>query len=264
MEGLGTIQSQMNATPATFKIAATADTHYTKASKGALHHLFVTASEQADVLLLCGDLTDYGTPEEASVLAEDIKSFASIPVVAVLGNHDYESGHGEEVASILAGAGVHMLDGECVEIGGMGFAGVCGFGGGFGRYMLSPWGETLVKTFAHEAVEHAMKLERALARLHTEKRFVLLHYSPLRETVEGEPEEIMPFLGSSRLEGPLNRFNVTAAFHGHAHNGKAEGKTGSGVPVYNVALPLMQKGLPNEPWFRLMEFPREAMAPAAS
>jgi Icc-related predicted phosphoesterase len=109
-------------------------------------------------------------------------------------------------------AGVRMLDGETAEIEGVGFVGVCGFGGGFGARMLNDWGEVAIKNFVHAAVEEALKLERALARLQTPQKIALLHYAPIRETVAGEDPEIFPFLGSTRLEGPLNRFNVTAAF----------------------------------------------------
>lgn len=239
--------------PKPLRIAAVGDIHYTKTSKGLHQPLFAEASKAADVLLLCGDLTDYGHIEEAKVLGEDLRAFCTIPVIAVLGNHDFETGHAEEISKTLTEFGVHMLDGESIEIGGVGFAGVCGFGGGFGKYMLNAWGEPLVKSFAHEAVEHAMRLERSLARLKTTRRVVLMHYAPLRETVEGEPPEIMPYLGSSRLEGPLNRFDVTVAFHGHAHGGAPEGKTSSGVPVYNVALHVLQRTQPAQPWFRLVE-----------
>ena len=234
------------------RIAAVGDIHYTRTSKGHLHPLFTEASKEADVLLLCGDLTDYGHAEEAHVLAEDIQSHATIPVLAVLGNHDYETGHVDEITRIIEGAGVKLLEGECAEIGGVGFAGVCGFGGGFGRAMLNAWGEPLIKDFVQEAVNHAMRLERALARLETAKRVVVTHYSPLRETVEGENPEIFPFLGSSRLEGPINRYNAAVAFHGHAHNGTPEAKSSTGVPVYNVSLPLLKKTQPDRPWFRVV------------
>ena len=235
------------------RIAATADLHCTKSGKGHFHPLFEEASRVADVLLLCGDLTDYGLPEEAHVLAEDIRSYASIPVLAVLGNHDYESGKADEVVKILGDAGVKVLDGECCEIGGIGFAGVCGFGGGFGRRMLNAWGEPLIKSFVQEAIDQAVRLERALGRMETPQRVVLLHYSPIRETVHGEDPEIFPFLGSTRLEGPLNRFNVQLAFHGHAHNGQPEGRTSGGVPVYNVSLPILKRLQPGQPWVRLVE-----------
>lgn len=235
------------------RIAACGDLHYTRTSQGHLHTLFTEASKAADVLVLCGDLTDYGHEEEAHVLAEDIKSHATIPVLAVLGNHDFESGHVEAISRIVESAGVKILEGECTEIEGVGFAGVCGFGGGFGRWMLNAWGEPVIKDFVQEAVNHAMRLERALARLETPKRVVVMHYSPLRETVEGENPEIFPFLGSSRLEGPINRFEATVAFHGHAHNGSPAAKTSAGIPVFNVSLPLLKKTQPEQPWFRVVE-----------
>ena len=243
----------MSAASKLLRIAAVGDLHYTRTSKGQHQALFAEASKAADVLLLCGDLTDYGHAEEAHVLAEDIKTHATIPVLAVLGNHDFETGHVEEVSRIMQDAGVKMLEGECAEIGGVGFAGVCGFGGGFGRFMLNAWGEPLIKDFAQEGVNQAMKLERALARLQTPKRIVITHYAPVRGTVEGENPEVFAFLGSSRLEGPLNRFNVTAAFHGHAHNGSPEARSSSDIPVYNVSLAVLKRAQPDHPWFRLMK-----------
>jgi Icc-related predicted phosphoesterase len=235
------------------RIAAAADLHCTKSGKGQFQPLFAEASRDADVLLLCGDLTDYGLPEEAHVLADDIRSFATVPVLAVTGNHDYESGHLDEVVRILAEAGVKMLDGDSTEFHGVGFAGVCGFGGGFGRQMLNAWGEPLIKAFVQEAIKHAMRLERALSRLETRKRIALLHYAPIRETVEGEPLEIFPFLGSTRLEGPLNRYNVEVAFHGHAHNGSPTGQTSAGIPIHNVSLPLLRRSQPDKPWLKIIE-----------
>ena len=235
------------------RIAATADVHYGKHSKGKMQDLFATVSREADVLLMCGDLTDYGLAEEAELLAADIRSYLRIPVIAVLGNHDFESAHPEAVIKVMEEAGVEMLDGEAVEIEGVGFAGVCGFGGGFGRRMLNAWGEPLIKTFVQEAIDQALRLEQALTKLQTERRIVLLHYAPVRETVEGEPPEIFPFLGSTRLEEPINRFRVSACFHGHAHNGTAEGATATNVPVFNVAAPLLQKQAPDKQPFRLFE-----------
>ncbi len=223
------------------RIAAASDLHYHRNSKGEAKELFTRASQEADVLLLCGDLTDYGLPDEAHVLAEDIHSFCRIPIVAVLGNHDFESGQTPELIRILEAAGVRVLDGECLEMGEVGFVGVCGFGGGFGARMLNAWGEPAIKHFVQESVDQAMKLERALSRLKTRHRIALLHYAPIRETVTGEDPEIFPFLGSTRLEGPLNRFQVDAAFHGHAHNGKLEGHTSTGVPVFNVAPAILKK-----------------------
>lgn len=237
-----------------FRIAATSDIHYDRNSAGKMRELFTKASESADVLLICGDLTDYGHADEAKLLAEDVRRYARVPIFAVLGNHDFESGEPQIVREIVEGAGVKILDGESCELGGVGFAGVCGFGGGFGPLMLNAWGEPIIKHFVQEAVDHALKLEQALARLHTEHRVVLLHYAPIRETVATEPLEIFPFLGSSRLEGPLNRFHVTMAFHGHAHNGVPEGRTMTGVPVYNVAVPVLAK-ITGAPLFRIFEIP---------
>ena len=235
------------------RIAATADVHYGKHSKGKMQELFTTVSREADVLLICGDLTDYGLPEEAELLATDIRSHLRIPVLAVLGNHDFESAQPDAVTKVMEEAGVEMLDGESIDIDGVGFAGVCGFGGGFGRRMLNAWGEPLIKTFVQEAIDQALRLEQALAKLSTERRVVLLHYAPVRATVEGEPPEIFPFLGSTRLEEPINRFRVSACFHGHAHKGTVEGATATNVPVFNVSVPLLQQHAPEKPPFWLFE-----------
>ncbi|HEY9650517.1 MAG TPA: hypothetical protein V6C95_07630 [Coleofasciculaceae cyanobacterium] len=170
-----------------------------------------------------------------------------------MGNHDYESGQQDELQTILADAGITVLDGEAREIQGVGFAGVKGFAGGFGRAALGAWGEEIIKRFVHEAVDEALKLESALAKLRTQQRVVLLHYSPIQATVEGEPPEIFPFLGSSRLEEPLNRYSVSAVFHGHAHAGTLEGRTSSNIPVYNVSMPLLKRTKPDYPPFRLIE-----------
>jgi Icc-related predicted phosphoesterase len=205
------------------------------------------------VLVLCGDLTDYGQPAEAKVLASEFSVGPKLPTLAVLGNHDLESGHGDEVRRILEDAGMLFLDGDAREVKGIGFAGAKGFAGGFGRGTLGSFGEKMVKLFVQEAIEEAMKLESALSRLRTPHRIAVLHYSPIRATVENEPPEIFPFLGCSRLEEPLNRYNVTAVVHGHAHRGTPEGKTTAGVPVYNVALPLMRKAFPDNPPFRILE-----------
>jgi len=232
------------------RIAATADLHYGKHSRGTFHDAFVEISREADVLLLCGDLTDYGLAEEAEQLVADIRSAVRIPVLAVVGNHDFESGQVELVQSVMDVAGVQMLDGAAVEIEGVGFAGVCGFGGGFGRRMLNAWGEPLIKQFVQEAIDHSVRLEQALAKLKTERRVVVLHYAPIRATVQGEDPEIFAFLGSSRLEETINRYRVNAVFHGHAHNGTAEGETSTHIPVYNVSAPILRKsGRP----FRIIE-----------
>jgi Icc-related predicted phosphoesterase len=222
------------------RLAAVGDLHVTRQHVGILRPLFAQVEGRADVLLLCGDLTDYGLPEEAHVLAKELAP-VKVPILAVLGNHDYESGHAAKVTEILSEAGVRVLDGDTVEIEGNGFVGVKGFAGGFGRGTLGPWGEPAMKAFVKEALDEALKLESALARLRTERRVALLHYAPIRGTVEGEPEEIYAFLGCSRLEEPLERYPVTLAFHGHAHRGALEGRTRVGTPVYNVAMPLLRR-----------------------
>jgi Icc-related predicted phosphoesterase len=234
------------------RVAAIGDLHYGRnATPGSLQPLLGQVNESADVLVICGDLTDFGLAEEARPLAREL-TVLKIPVVAVLGNHDFESGQQDDVRSILADACVSILDGDSTEILGIGFAGVKGFAGGFGRRALGPWGEEIIKRFVHEAVGEALKLESALARLRNDKRIAVLHYAPIQDTVEGEPPEIFPFLGCSRLEEPLGRYPVTAVFHGHAHHGQPEGRTTKGVPVFNVSMTLMRELFPQRP-FRVIE-----------
>ncbi|HEX6600127.1 MAG TPA: metallophosphoesterase [Gemmatimonadaceae bacterium] len=245
----------------TIRIAAMSDVHYSRTSQGLLQSVFSQVAERADVLVIAGDLTDYGLADEARVLARDLTSLVKIPIVGVLGNHDYESGEEDLVRSILTDAGVHMLDGDSVELHGVGFAGVKGFAGGFGRGALGPWGEQAIKMFVQEALNEALKLESALARLKAKHKIAVLHYAPVRETVEGEPVEIHPWLGSSRLEEPLTRFQVSAVVHGHAHKGTPEGRTSAGIPVYNVAVPVLTAAYPDKPPYRMIEVPREHPAP---
>ncbi len=228
------------------RVAAVGDVHCTTRSSGQLQGLFGSVGSRADVLLLCGDLTQEGRPEEARVLAGELKA-ADVPVLAVLGNHDFEADAPQEDTDILEAAGVVMLDGRAWEKDGVGFAGVKGFGGGFGEGSLAPWGEPTLKRFVEETIAEALKLERALASLRTERRVALMHYAPIAATIAGEPTEIWPYLGSSRLEEPLDRYQVRATFHGHAHRGTLEGRTRGGRPVYNVALPLMLEARPELP-----------------
>ena len=246
------------------RIAAIGDLHVSKNSQGAFQPLFTQINGAADVLVLCGDFTDYGLPEEARILARELSTAVKIPVIAVLGNHDFEAGRQHEIREILVDAGVTVLDGEATEIEGVGFAGVKGFCGGFGRGALGPWGEHVIKQFVQEAVDESLKLEAALARLRTPQRIAVLHYSPIRGTVEGEPLEIFPYLGSSRLEEPINRYRVTAVFHGHAHRGSLEGRTATGVPVYNVAMPLLTRTNPERPPYLIMEVPLAGGTPSPS
>ena len=236
----------------TLRIAAISDIHYGKASAGSMAPVFAQIAEAADILVICGDLTDYGLAEEARVLVGDLQAI-KIPIVAVLGNHDLESGEDREVTEILTRAGVRLLDGDPFEYRGVGFAGIRGFCGGFGRGALGPWGERVIKDFVNEAVQEALKLESALQKLQTEHKVVLMHYAPIRETVEGEPLEIFAFLGSSRLEEPLTRLGATVVFHGHAHRGAPEGKTSTGIPVYNVAHAVLKASHPDRPPFQMFE-----------
>jgi Icc-related predicted phosphoesterase len=232
------------------RVAAVGDLHCTKTSQGAFQPLFAAIRDTADLLLVAGDLTDYGLPEEAQILTRELSAIR-IPVVAVLGNHDRESGKEAEVQHVLTESGVTVLDGDATEVNGVGVAGVTGFGGGFGKHALAPWGEPVIKQFVHAAVEEALKLEKALARLRTESLIALMHYSPVQRTVDGEPPEIYPFLGSSRLEEPIGRYPVTLVFHGHAHRGQLEGATSSGARVYNVSMPLLSRAFPDRAPFRV-------------
>jgi Icc-related predicted phosphoesterase len=225
----------MSDTSEPLRLAAIGDLHVTEQSEHRYRDLFARISEEADVLALCGDLTNFGKTSEAELLAEDLRA-CTIPSVGVLGNHDYECGQPEEVARILHQAGVTVLDEQAVEIKGVGFAGVKGFVGGFGRGELGAFGEGAVKAFVEESLNEARKLENGLRSLRTDRVVAVLHYAPIPDTVEGEPPEIYPFLGSSRLADAVDRFdNVKVVVHGHAHRGRYEGRTRRGVPVFNCA-----------------------------
>ncbi len=216
------------------RIAAIGDLHVREDNGESYRELFGEISREADVLVLAGDLTDLGKPKEAEILAQDLKA-CSIPVVGVLGNHDYECGSHEEVAHILRDAGMKVLDGQSVEIDGVGFVGVKGFAGGFGRRMLGFFGEPAMKQFVNETMNETLRLENAMRQVRAKRSMVILHYAPIAETIESEPLEIYPFLGSSRLAETIDRFKVNAIVHGHAHRGRFEGRTPGGQAVYNVA-----------------------------
>lgn len=225
------------------RVAAIGDIHVSETAVHPYRELFQEIAQRADVLALAGDLTNHGKPSEAEVLAEDLRGIG-IPVVAVLGNHDHECGNVEEMTGILTHAGVHFLEEEPCEIRGVGFAGVKGFGGGFERMMLDAFGEAAIKQFVNEAVQESMRLESALRQVEAERCFVVLHYAPIAETVQGEPPEIFPFLGSSRLAETLDRYRgqVRAVVHGHAHHGRYAGTTPRGTPVFNVAQTIEKEG----------------------
>lgn len=216
------------------RVAAMGDLHIREDGSASFRNLFGEISREANVLVLAGDLTDRGKPQEAELLAQDLKA-CSIPVVGVLGNHDYECGCPEEVMHILRDGGMKVLDGQAIEIDGVGFVGVKGFVGGFGRRMLGSFGEPTIKQFVAETMNEAMRLENAMRTVQSKRTMVILHYSPIVETIENEPLEIYPFLGSSRLAETIDRFKVSAIVHGHAHRGRYEGRTPGGQAVYNVA-----------------------------
>ena len=226
------------------RIAAVADLHVKSSDKGKWTDYFRDISKKADIFLIGGDLTDTGDEEEAHILSEEMKN-CNIPIVAVLGNHDYEKGRHKTIRQILQNENVHILDGEAMVIGDVGIAGIKGFGGGFDSHMLSMFGEDALKSFVKEAVNEALALDRALSRLDQEfensKKVVLMHYSPIKGTVVGEPEQVYPFLGCSRLAEPLNRQKIVAVFHGHAHRGIIKGVTHNGAKVFNVSWSVLQK-----------------------
>ncbi len=225
----------MAATDRKLRVAAIGDLHVMEDSVAPYRELFAEISSAADVLVLCGDLTNFGKTREAEILADDIRS-CTIPVVGVLGNHDYECGQPEKVCSILHDAGMTVLDEQAIEIEGVGFAGVKGFLGGYGRGELAPFGEPIVKAMVDEVLSESRKLENQLRTLRTERSVAVLHYSPIAETLEGEPPAIYQYLGSQRLCDPIDRFDhVKAVLHGHAHHGTHQGHTPQGRPVYNVA-----------------------------
>ncbi len=237
-----TPQPGLDAGPKTkLRVAAVGDLHVGEASEKPYRDLFEQVHEDADVLCLCGDMVNFGKTREVEILIEDLK-LCQIPMVGVMGNHEHECGQPEHVLEMLSDAGVQMIsDGRSYEIEGVGFAGGKGFVGGFGRYMLSSFGESAIKTFVQEAVEDANQIETSIRSLRTERSVVLLHYSPVVDTVVGEPPEIHAFLGSSRLAETIDRYdNVKLVVHGHAHRGAPEGATHRGVPVYNVALPVLR------------------------
>lgn len=248
------------ARPSRTRVAAVADLHFGRHPPEFYLPLFAAAND-ADVLVICGDLTDHGRLDQAQGLARLLTQQARVPIVAVLGNHDFENGQAAAVRDTLGEVGVRVLDGEGVTIAGVGFAGVKGFCGGFGPRALGPWGEPIIKAFVQETLAEALKLETALSRLRETPRIALLHYSPVASTVAGEPEEIYPFLGSSRLEEPLIRLGVAAVFHGHAHHGRFRGQTARGAPVFNVSLPLLQS-LDRTKYVHVLDVDRASAEPA--
>jgi Icc-related predicted phosphoesterase len=230
------------------RVAAAADIHARQGDAGRLHALVRDVAQDADVLVLGGDLTDLGRLEQAEVLLEAFDD-CPIPVIATLGNHDYESGNAEEISRLLAESTVHLLDRSSVVIDGVGFSGVKGFGGGFDRTLVNSFGEGIFKAFVSEGILESEALKNELRGLGTERRVAVLHYAPIRETVEGESPEIYAFLGTSRLGVALDEGGAAVAFHGHAHNGAFKGETPGGVPVFNVSLPVLEHEGLEKPYY---------------
>lgn len=222
------------------KLAAVADIHLAPENRERDIHGFIAVNDLADALVIAGDFTNHGKPEEMrNCLA--VLEHVHIPIIAVLGNHDHESGNQDELAGMLRVAGIHLLDGQCFEVDGVGFAGTKGFCGGFAPHELMPFGEEGIKTFVEVAEREAIKLDYGLAQLHTAKKVAITHYAPVQGTVRGEPEPIFPFLGSSRLERALIRHKPLIALHGHAHHGTFTTQAQSGTRVYNVALHILRE-----------------------
>ena len=230
------------------KIAATADVHARAGETERLRALAKGAGREADVLVIGGDLTDLGQVEEAEVLLDALDA-CPVPVIATLGNHDYESGDAATLSRLFAGSGVHLLDRSSIVIDGVGFSGVKGFCGGFDEALANAFGEGLFKDWVTEGILEARALEEELLGLGTERRVAVLHYSPVRATVEGESPEIFPFLGSSHLANALDQGGADVAFHGHAHNGSFAGKTPGGVPVFNVSVPVLRHEGFEQPYY---------------
>jgi Icc-related predicted phosphoesterase len=213
-----------------------------------LQVLFEGAGREAEVLVIGGDLTDLGQPDQAEMLVE-ILDACLVPVIATLGNHDHESGKAAEVSRLFVESGVHLLDRSSVVVDGVGFSGVKGFCGGFDEALANSFGEDLFKAWVSEGLMEAQALENELRGLEAARRVAVLHYSPIRATVEGESPEIYPFLGTSHLARALDEGGATIAFHGHAHNGSFEGKTPGGVPVFNVSVPILQQEGFEQPYY---------------
>jgi uncharacterized protein len=225
------------------RIAATADLHYSAQNSGILKEQFGRVRDEADVLVVAGDLTNFGRPEEMEPLLNVLVRLR-VPTIAVLGNHDYEHCKEAELIRMMSAEGIKVLDGTGYERDGVGFAGTKGFVGGFGRGVLTAFGEPEIKAFVKASIDEALKLERAMSQLRTSKRVVVLHYAPIAATVVGEAPEIFPYLGSSRLAEVIDRHGADLIVHGHAHHGTMDGKTTAGIPVHNVAITLLQSRTP--------------------
>ena len=225
-------------------IAAMADVHFGAGVAGSLQPHLVHLAERADLLLIAGDLTRVGDPAEAAILIDELRGLG-VPIVAVLGNHDYHTDRASQVTHALSDAGITVLEGTSItfDIGGtrIGIAGVKGFGGGFPGATASDFGEPEMRAFVGHTKERAAHLETALRNLECDRRIALLHYAPVPDTLQGEPVGIYPFLGSYLLAEAIDRVGADLALHGHAHHGSEHGVTAGGVPVRNVAQPVLRR-----------------------
>ena len=216
------------------KIAVIGDLHCGSERSGFIRTLLSGVEKEADMLALAGDLTNTGMIQEMEVLLDELKFFGG-PIAAVLGNHDHEQNHTELLVKMMESRGVCVLDRSSCVVGGVGFFGTKGFCGGFGNRRIQPFGEYAIKAFVQAGVNEVMAMEQALVELSTPIKVGLLHYAPIRATLQGESPELFPFLGTSLMADVLDRHNVTVAFHGHAHNGALHGHTPGNVPVFNVS-----------------------------
>lgn len=226
------------------RVAAVGDIHVGVDSRGTLRSAFAPLPEHADVLLLAGDLTRHGSSDEAAVLADELDG-VGVPILAVLGNHDYHRDQEREITAILQACGVQVLEGDAAVVetphGPLGVAGTKGFGGGFVGACGSEFGEPEMKAFVRLTKQLAQGLEEALRGLEVPHRVALLHFSPVAETLRGERLEIYPFLGSYLLAEACDRVGVDLIIHGHAHAGTEKGVTAGGIPVRNVAQPVIRR-----------------------
>lgn len=241
------------------RLAVVGDIHWHVQQRPSFHHHFETVHEVADFLVLPGDLTGSGLPEEMRLLSK-VLSQVRVPVLCVLGNHDMHTDHTTEGITILLDAGVHVMQGggdaATFERNGLsiGFCGTKGFCGGFGARCLTPFGEQSIKEFIAETKDEAARIQHDLSRLQTDVRVVVLHYAPVEATVAGEPRELYPFLGSSLLCEPIDRNGADLVVHGHAHYGTELGASESGIPVRNTALPVLRRS------YATFEFSAEMIA----
>jgi Icc-related predicted phosphoesterase len=226
------------------RVAAVADLHCREDRPPRFREAFAALNEEADVFVIAGDLTHFGRTDEARIVVGEL-SMVRIPILAVLGNHDWHSDETEAIKAVFRDRGIIMLDDGAhrVEVNGRsaGFAGAKGFGGGFGNAHLTPFGEDAIKVFAKATMAETEKLDRDLQGLDASYRVAVLHYAPIRDTLSGESFELYPFLGSSLLSGPIDRLGVDLVLHGHAHHGVEIGRTETGIPVRNVALPVLKR-----------------------